>query len=151
MRTLLVVAAFILSISAAQAQDPAVRSVQPQPAVDPATQSLIDKLKGTGELKRDLKPTEAAPVQTAPAEAKPIEAKPAETKPVDTKAVETKPVETKPVETKAVETKPVEAKPVQAATEAKPEKKRVVVKKGETREQTARRLAEKYGFSLDID
>jgi ribonuclease E len=151
MRTLLAAAVVMLSITTAQAQDPAVRSVQPQPAVDQATQSLIDKLKGTGELKRDIKPAEAAPVQAAPAEAKPIEAKPAEIKPADTKAVETKPVEAKPAETKAVETKPVEAKPVQAATEAKSEKKRVVIKNRETREQTARRLAEKYGLSLDID
>ena len=138
MRTLLATAAIILSITTAQAQEPATRSVPPQSAIDQATQDLVNKLKATGELKRDVKPAEAKQVEAAPAEAKPAEAK----------AIEAKPVEAaKPVETKQVETKAVETKPVQAVTEAKPEKKRVV-RKRESGEQTARRIAAKYGVDL---
>ena len=169
MRTLLATAAVILSITAAQAQEPATRSVPPQSAIDQATQDIVNKLKASGELKRDVKPVEAKQVEAAPTEAKPLEAKPieakpveaakpVETQPVETKAVETKAVETKavvakPVEAKATETKPVEAKavetkPAQVVTEAKPETKRVV-RKRETSEQTARRLAAKYGVSWD--
>lgn len=124
MRILLATAAVILAITAAQAQEPATRSVPPQSAIDKATQDIVDKLKVTGERKRDVKPAEAKPVEAKPIEAKPVEA-------------------AKPVETKAVETKPV-----QAVTEAKPEKKRVV-RKRETSEQTARRLAAKYGVDLE--
>ena len=169
MRTLLATAAVILSITAAQAQEPATRSVPPQSAIDQATQDIVNKLKASGELKRDVKPVEAKQVEAARTEAKPIEAKPIEAKPVEAaKPVETQPVETKAVETKAVvaksveakateakttETKPVEAKavetkPAQVVTEAKPETKRVV-RKRETSEQTARRLAAKYGVSWD--
>ena len=146
MRTLLATAAVILSITAAQAMESATRSVPPQSAIDKATQDIVDKLKATGELKRDVKPAESKAVEAAPAEAKPVEAKPIEAKPVEAaKPLETKSVETKAVETKAVETKPVETKPVQAVTE---ERKRVV-RKRETSEQTARRLAAKYGVSWD--
>ena len=174
MRTLLATAAVILSITAAQAQEPATRSVPPQSAIDQATQDIVNKLKASGELKRDVKPVEAKQVEAARTEAKPIEAKPIEAKPVEAaKPVETQPVETKAVETKAVETKAVVAKPVEAkateakttetkpveakavetkpaqvVTEAKPETKRVV-RKRETSEQTARRLAAKYGVSWD--
>lgn len=142
MRTLLATAAVILSITAAQAQEPATRSVPPQSAVDQATQNIVNKLRLSGELKRDVKPAEAKQVETAP------EAKPVETAKAAPVAVETKAVETKPVEAKAVETKAVETKPAQAATEANPETKRVV-RKRETSEQTARRLAAKYGVSWD--
>lgn len=147
MRTLLVAAAVILSVTAAQAQQmvpakPAadVAQTSTDRAVPPvASRTIIEQLKAAGELK-DTKTLEAPAPKLDSVDAKPAEAKPAEA-PVAAAA----PVEAKPVETKAVETKPVEAKPVQAVTEAKPVKKRVV--KRETDEQKARRIAAKYGVS----
>lgn len=157
MRILFTAAAIILAVTAAKAQEQ-VRSLPSQSAIDKASEEIVQKLKASGELKRDTKPieaksTEPAPVEAKPAAAAPVEAKPVETKPAEAQAVETKPVEAKPADTKSVETKPAdtkatETKPVRAATDAKPEKKRVV-RKRETHEETARRLAEKYGISWD--
>jgi hypothetical protein len=139
-------------------------------AVPVATPSstLIDQLKAAGELKEpnewktleapaprlDPIQAEAKPAQTVPAEAKPAEAKPAET-PVIAKPVERKPAATPPVATAPAATSPVassptvarpaETKPVQAATDIKPLKKKVV-RKRETDEQKARRIAAKYGI-----
>ena len=156
MRILLATAAIIFAVTAAEAQ-----SAGPSND-DQAVKALVEKLKATRAVKSEptattTAPVEAKPLQTAPAEAKPVETKPAETtpamieaKPVETKATETKPVEANKVETKKVETKPVEAKPVEAKP-AQTEKKRVV-KSRETHEQTARRLAEKYGVGgLDLE
>jgi hypothetical protein len=154
MRTLLVAAAVVLCVSTAQAQDAADRAL---PATPSAT--LVEQLKAAGELK-DPKALEApAPkidsIETR-AEAKPAEqpvvAKPAEATtpaapaptaaaPAAAPAVPAATAAAKPAEAKAAE-----AKPVQAATEAKPAKKRVV-RKRETDEQKARRIAAKYGVS----
>jgi hypothetical protein len=154
MRALLVTAAVILSVTAAQAQEmkPAAPETTdralPPAAVTPSS-TIVEQLKAVGELK-DPKTLEAPAPKIDAVEAKPIEAKPAEAQPVIAapveKPVEAKPIEAaKPVETKAVETRPAATKPVQAATEAKPVKKRVV--KRETDEQKARRIAAKYGVS----
>jgi chemotaxis protein histidine kinase CheA len=145
MRFFLATAAIIIAVTGAQAQGAAVA---PSASDDHAVQSLVEKLKATRNVKSDAKPAESAPADAKSVETKPEEAKPAEIKPVAAKPAV---IETMPADPKAVETKPVEAKPAQTVTETKPEKKAVVVKSRETREQTARRIAQKYGFSLDID
>jgi hypothetical protein len=152
MRALLVTAAVILSVTAAQAQEmkPATPAAQettdralPPAAVTPSS-TIVEQLKAVGELK-DPKTLEAPAPKIDAVEAKPAEAQPVIAAPVE-KPVEAKPVEAaKPVETKAVETRPAATKPAQAATEAGPVKKRVV--KRETDEQKARRIAAKYGVS----
>jgi cell division septation protein DedD len=131
MRIFLAAAAIVFAVTTAQAQ-----SAGPS-ADDLAVQKIVEQLKATRTVKSDAKPAEVAPA----------EAKPVETAPTEAKPIEAKPAEAKPVETKQVESKPVEAKAAQ--TVAKPEKKRVVVKSRETHEQTARRLAEKYGIDLE--
>jgi hypothetical protein len=149
MRMLLATAVVIFAVTAAQAQ-----SAGPS-ADDQAVQNLVEKLKASRAVKTDAKPAELAPAEAKSVEAAP--AKPAETKPVEIKPAptEAKPVEANPVEGKTVDSKTVEpksvgSKPVQAAT--RPEKKPVVVKNRETHEQSARRLAEKYGFGgLDLE
>lgn len=147
MRILLATAAVIFAVTTAQAQ-----SAGPS-ADDQAVQNIVEKLKASRTVRTDAKPAEVAPAEaksvgaTPTAEARPVDVKPATT---EVKPVDSKPVDAKPVESKTVEQKPVEAKPVQTAT--KPEKKPVVVKNRETHEQTARRLAEKYGFGgVDIE
>ena len=173
MRTLLVAAAAFLSLSAAQAQEmvpakPATPAVQEtndraMPAPTP-TSALIDQLKAAGELKdsKDPKALEAPAPKLDPvqAEAKPDEekkieqipaqAKPAETpvvaKPAVTPPVAAAPAATPPAAATTTAAKPAETKPVQAATETKPAKKKVV-RKRETDEQKARRIAAKYGIS----
>ena len=131
MRIFLAAAAIVFAVTTAQAQ-----SAGPS-ADDLAVQKIVEQLKATRTVKSDAKPAEVAPA----------EAKPVETAPTEAKPIEAKPAEAKPVETKQVESKPVEAKAAQ--TVAKHEKKRVVVKSRETHEQTARRLAEKYGIDLE--
>ena len=172
MRTLLVAAAAILSLSAAQAQElvpakPATPAAQEtndraMPA-QTSTSALIDQLKAAGELKdsKDPKALEAPAPRLEPvqAEAKPAaekieqipaQANPAETpvveKPAVTPPVAAAPVATPPAATTTTAAKPAETKPVQAATETKPAKKKVV-RKQETDEQKARRIAAKYGIS----
>ena len=152
MRILLVAAAVVLSVSAAQAQATGDRAL---PAATPSS-TLIEQLKAAGELK-DPKALEApAPkLESLPAE-QPVAAKPAETTapaaapaataaaPAATPAAAPAPATTtaaKPAETKAAETKPADA-----VTTAKPAKKRVA-RKRETNEQKARRIAAKYGIS----
>lgn len=167
MRSLLVAAAAILFLSAAQAQEmvpakPATPAAQEtndraMPA-QTASSTLIDQLKAAGELK-DTKTLEAPAPRLDPvqAEAKPTASKPVEEKkieviPAQAKSTETpvvaNPAETKPAVTPpvAATSKPAETKPVQAATETKPAKKKVV-RKRETDEQKARRIAAKYGIS----
>jgi hypothetical protein len=140
-----------------------------------STSSLIDQLKAVGELKdtKDAKTgleapvprlepvqAEAKPAETRPVEEKKIEVLPAQAKPADTPLVAqpaaTKPAVTPPVAAAPAATppvaptttaaKPAETKPVQAATEPKPARKKVV-RKRETDEQKARRIAAKYGIS----
>jgi hypothetical protein len=137
-----------------------------------STSTLIDQLKAAGELKdtkdpkaleapaprldpvQDAKPAQAAPdqakqIEVVPALAKPAEApvfaKPAETKPVVTPPVAAAPAATPPAASTTTVAKPAETKPVQAAAEPKPAKKKVV-RKRETDEQKARRIAAKYGI-----
>jgi cell division septation protein DedD len=141
MRIFLAAAAIVFAVTTAQAQ-----SAGPS-ADDLAVQKIVEQLKATRTVKSDAKPAEVAPAEAKPVETAPTEAKPIDAKPAEAKPVEAKPVEAKPIETKQVESKPVEAKPAQ--TVAKPEKKRGVVKSRETHEQTARRLAEKYGIDLE--
>jgi hypothetical protein len=160
MRILLAAAAIALSVSAVQAQDATDRAL---PAATPSA-TLIEQLKAAGELK-DPKALEApAPkigsIETKP-EATPTEAKPAEQPVVAKPAEATTPAAPAPTAAapaavpaasaasaaaKPAEAKPAEAKQAQAATEAKPAKKRVV-RKRETDEQKARRIAAKYGVS----
>jgi hypothetical protein len=136
------------------------------------TSSLIDQLKAAGELKdtkdpkaleapaprldpvQEAKPAQAAPdqakqIEVVPAQAKPAEtpvvAKPAETKPAVTPPVAAAPAATPPAASTTTVAKPAETKPAQAATEPKPAKKKVV-RKRETDEQKARRIAAKYGI-----
>ena len=141
-----------------------------------STSTLIDQLKAAGELKdhkdpkdpkaalkapaprldpvQEAKPAQAAPdqakqIEVVPAQAKPAEtpvvAKPAETKPAVTPPVAAAPAATPPAASTTTVAKPAETKPVQAATEPKPAKKKVV-RKRETDEQKARRIAAKYGI-----
>jgi hypothetical protein len=155
MRTLLVAAAVALSVTTAFAQDASDRAL---PAATPSAQ-LVEQLKAAGELK-DPKALEApAPkldaVETK-SEAKPVEqpvvAKPAETTtptaPASTVAAPAAtPAPAAAATTtaaKPAEAKPADAKPAQVASETKPAKKRVV-RKRETDEQKARRIAAKYG------
>jgi hypothetical protein len=163
MRILLAAAVLALSVSAAQAQDTTNRAL---PAATPST-TLIEQLKAAGELKEPKALEAPAPkidsIETK-AEATPAEAKPAE-QPVAAKPAEaTTPATPAPTvaapaaapaapaasaattAAKPAEAKPAEAKPAQAATETKPAKKRVV-RKRETDEQKARRIAAKYGVS----
>lgn len=154
MRTLLVAAAVALSVSAAQAQDTTDRAL---PATPSAT--LVEQLKAAGELK-DPKALEAPAPKIGSIETK-ADAKPAEQPVVAKPAEATTPAAPAPTAAapvtapaasaataaaKPAETKPAEARPVQAATETKPAKKRVV-RKRETDEQKARRIAAKYGVS----
>ena len=148
MRTLLVAAAVVLSMTAVRAQEmvgdkPAATAVQAPSdrAVPPAmpTSAIIEQLKASGELK-DPKTLEAPATRIGAPNAKPVEARPAEAAPAVARPVEAaRPAETKTVETKAVENRPV------LTTEAEPVKKRVV-RKRETNEQKARRIAAKYGI-----
>lgn len=174
MRTLLVAAAVILSAFAASAQEmvpansagPVAQNSNDRALPAQPSPGIIEQLKAAGELKDDPKRLEApapkladdakpadttpaqaaAPVQPKPAEAPPVVAKPAEVKPAETTPAAPKVVDTKSTEPKAVETKPVETKPAQAAATTKPAKKKVV-RKRETDEQKARRIAAKYGIS----
>lgn len=160
MRTLLVAATAILVCTAVQAQEmvpsksatTAVQESNDRAMPAQPTSALIDQLKAAGELKEpkaleapapklDPVQAEAKPAPTAPVQAKPAEAKPAET-PVVAKPAETKPA-TPPV-TATTAAKPTETKPAQAASESRPAKKKVV-RKRETDEQKARRIAAKYG------
>lgn len=130
MRILLVAAAVALSVTAAQAQEmvgdkPADRAAPPAAAA-PST-ALVEQLKAAGEIKDPTTPEAPAPKIDA----------------ADAKPAETKPVEAKPAEAPAVAAKPAETKPAQAA-ETKPVKKRVI-KRRETDEQKARRIAAKFG------
>jgi outer membrane biosynthesis protein TonB len=175
MRSLLVAAAAILFLSAAQAQEmvparPATPAAQEtndraMPA-QTSSSTLIDQLKAAGELKDtktleapaprlDPVQAEAKPTASKPVEEKSIEVLPAQAKSTETPVVanpaETKPAVTPPVAAtttaaKPAEAKPAETKPVQTATETRPAKKKVV-RKRETDEQKARRIAAKYGIS----
>lgn len=150
MRTLLVAAAVALSMTVVQAQEmvgekPAATAVQAPPeravpAVTPMpTSAIIEQLKAAGELK-DTKALEAPAPKIDAADTKPVEARPVEAAPAVARPVEAaKPAETKAVETKAAETRPA------LATEAEPAKKRIV-RKRETNEEKARRIAAKYGI-----
>jgi hypothetical protein len=159
MRILLAAAAVALSVSAVHAQDATDRAL---PAAMPSA-TLIEQLKAAGELK-DPKALEAPAPKIgsieSKAEATPTEAKPAEqpvvAKPAETATPAPAPTAAAPAAApaapaasaaaKPAEAKPAEAKQAQAATEAKPAKKRVV-RKRETDEQKARRIAAKYGVS----
>jgi hypothetical protein len=159
MRILLAAAAVALSVSAVQAQDATDRAL---PAATPSA-TLIEQLKAAGELK-DPKALEAPAPKIgsieSKAEATPTEAKPAEqpvvAKPAEAATPAPAPTAAAPAAApaapaasaaaKPAEAKPAEAKQAQAATEAKPAKKRVV-RKRETDEQKARRIAAKYGVS----
>ena len=140
MRALLVAAAVILSVTAARAEGPTQRAIPPAAVTPSAT--IVEQLRAAGELK-DPKVLEAPAAKVDAVESRPVEAKPAETQPVVAKPADVKPVEAKPAEPKAVEAKPAESKPVQAA-DAKPAKPRVV-RKRESDEHKARRIAAKYG------
>jgi hypothetical protein len=155
-------------VPAKPATPPAIQQTNDRalPVATP-TSSLIDQLKAAGELKDVRDPKEPKTALEAPAprfEQVQVEAKPAETKPVDEKKIEVLPAQAKPAETPVVaqpaeatpaatspaaatttSAKPAETKPVQAATETKPAKKKVV-RKRETDEQKARRIAAKYGI-----
>jgi hypothetical protein len=143
------------------------------PVATPSS-ALIDQLKAAGELKdtkdpkaleapaprlepvqAEAKPVEEKKIEVLPAQVKPAEtpviAKPTETKPAATPPVAaapaaTTPAATTPAATTTTAAKPAETKPVQAASENKPAKKKVV-RKQETDEQKARRIAAKYGIS----
>jgi hypothetical protein len=159
MRILLAAAAVALSVSAVHAQDATDRAL---PAAMPSA-TLIEQLKAAGELK-DPKALEAPAPKIgsieSKAEATPTEAKPAEqpvvAKPAEAATPAPAPTAAAPAAApaapaasaaaKPAEAKPAEAKQAQAATEAKPAKKRVV-RKRETDEQKARRIAAKYGVS----
>jgi hypothetical protein len=164
MRTLLVAATAFLVCTAVQAQEmvpakPATPVAQETndralPAATPSS-VLIDQLKAAGELKDPKEPKaleapapkldpvqEAKPAQAVPDQAKQIEVVPAQAKPAVTAA----PAATPPTAATTTAAKPAETKPVQAATETKPAKKKVV-RKRETDEQKARRIAAKYGIS----
>ena len=129
------------------ASERTVRAIPPAAATP--TSTLIEQLKAVGELK-EPKAVEA-PAQKAeasdskPVETKAVETKPAVAKPVEATSVTPAPTAAKPVETKPVEKKATESKPVQAS-EAKQANKRIV-RKRETDEQKARRIAAKYGIS----
>lgn len=167
MRALLIAAAVILSVSTPQAQEmksaePVARDAAdralPSAAITP-TSTIIEQLKAAGELKEapkpvettapridavDAKPAGANAAEARPGDVQPVRATPGETRPIEAKPIETKSTESpRPAETKAVETRPAETKPTQAA-QARPIKKRVV-RKRETDEQKARRIAAKYG------
>jgi hypothetical protein len=152
MRALLAAAVVALSVTAAHAQE--VKPVAPAakdsvaralpPAAMTPTSTLIEQLKSVGELK-EPKGVEAPAPKVETSDAKPAEAKSIEAKPVEAKPVEAaKPAETKPAESKAVEKK-AESKPVETS-QARPVKKQIV-RKRETDEQKARRIAAKYGIS----
>ena len=165
MRILLVAAAAFLVCTAVQAQEmvpakPAAQETNDR-AIPAATPSavLIDQLKAAGELKDSKDPKaleapvpkldpvqEARPAQTVPDQAKQIEVVPAQAKPAVTPPVAAAPVATPPAAPTTTAAKPAETKPVQAATETRPAKKKVV-RKRETDEQKARRIAAKYGIS----
>jgi hypothetical protein len=143
-------------------------------AIPVATPTLIDQLKAAGELKDNkdpkaleapaprldpvqaeakpagTKPSDDKKIEVVPAQVKPAEtpvvAKPAETKPVVTPPVAAAPAATPPATSTTTVAKPAETKPVQAAAEPRPAKKKVV-RKRETDEQKARRIAAKYGIS----
>jgi hypothetical protein len=161
-------------VPAKTATPPAVQETNDRaiPVATPAPSSaLIDQLKAAGELKdsKDAKMLEAPAPRLDPVQ----EAKPAGTRPVEEKKIEVLPAQAKPAESTVVAapadakpavTPPVAAapaapapaastttaakaaqtKPVQAATDSKPAKKKVV-RKRETDEQKARRIAAKYG------
>jgi hypothetical protein len=173
MRTLLVAATAFLVCTAVQAQEmvpakPATSVAQETndralPAATPSS-VLIDQLKAAGELKDPKDPKaleapapkldpvqEAKPAQPVPDQAKQIEvvpaqAKPAVTPPVVAAPAATPPAATPPAAATTTAAKPAETKPVQAAAEPKPAKKKVV-RRRETDEQKARRIAAKYGIS----
>lgn len=168
MRTLLVATAALLVCTAVQAQEmvpakPATSVAQETndralPAATPSS-VLIDQLKAAGELKDPKDPKaleapapkldpvqEAKPAQPVPDQAKQIEVVPAQAKPAVTPPVVAAPAATPPAAATTTAAKPAETKPVQAAAEPKPAKKKVV-RKRETDEQKARRIAAKYGIS----
>ena len=132
MRILLVAAVVALSVSASQAQDAATPSA-----------TLVEQLKAAGELK-DSKALEAPAPKIDSIETK-ADAKPAEQPVVAKPAVTPTPAaQTAAAPAAAPAAKSAEAKPVQVATGTKPTKKRVV-RKRETDERKARRIAAKYG------
>src|SRR5262249_26326788 len=131
MRTLLIIAAAIMSVSAAQAQEmlPAKSATPPavqesndraMPVATP-TSALIDQLKAAGELKdpKDTKDPKTALEAPVPRLEPVQEAKPAQTGPDQVKQIEVVPAPAKAAETPAVakpaETKPVVTPPVAAA------------------------------------
>ncbi len=131
MRKIPLTIALVVSASAAYASEP-MRLAQASGGLDASPP------KQTEQRSLNLEPADPMKLKMDPVEPpKQAESKAAE----PTKSVERTPVESKPVESKPVESKSADSKPADA------EKKKPVVKRRETDEEKARRIAKRYGVT----